>query len=192
MKKIGITGSVASGKTTASKMLSLRKGPLFSADTAVKKLYSNRNFKKLISKKFNIKNNSSLKKELKRNILKKKKNFKKLEKIVHPLVRREMRKFIKKNKNKKFIFFEIPLLVESNLMKNFDIIFLIKANKKTRIKRFVAKGGNPKFFETLNKKQLDHKTKAQFCDYIVVNEKKLKIFKIKLLDIFKRYERSIS
>ena len=63
----------------------------------------------------------------------------------------------------KLLFFEIPLLIESNLMKNFDIIFLIKANKKTRIKRFVAKGGNPKFFETLNKKQLDHKTKAQFC-----------------------------
>ena len=40
MKKIGITGSLASGKTTASKILSSRKGPLFSADDYVKKLYS--------------------------------------------------------------------------------------------------------------------------------------------------------
>ena len=48
MKKIGITGSVASGKSTASKYLSYKKGPLFSADEAVKKLYKNKNFKKII------------------------------------------------------------------------------------------------------------------------------------------------
>ena len=39
MKKIGITGSLSSGKTTASKILSYRKGPLFSADNEVKKIY---------------------------------------------------------------------------------------------------------------------------------------------------------
>ena len=56
MKKIGITGSVASGKSTASKYLSFKRGPLFSADDAVKKLYRNKNFKKLISEKLKIKN----------------------------------------------------------------------------------------------------------------------------------------
>tara|TARA_B100001939_G_scaffold318364_1_gene305713 strand:- start:23 stop:193 length:171 start_codon:yes stop_codon:yes gene_type:complete len=55
MKKIGITGSVASGKSTASKYLSFKRGPLFSADDAVKKLYRNKNLKKLISKKLKIK-----------------------------------------------------------------------------------------------------------------------------------------
>ena len=47
--------------------------------------------------------------------------------------------FIKKHKNKKFIFFEIPLLVESRLMKNFDIIFFIKAKRSLRLKRFKKK-----------------------------------------------------
>ena len=37
-EKIGITGSLSSGKTTASKFLSNRRGPLFSADNEVKKL----------------------------------------------------------------------------------------------------------------------------------------------------------
>ena len=36
MKKIGITGSISSGKTTASKILSAGRGPLFSADEVVK------------------------------------------------------------------------------------------------------------------------------------------------------------
>ena len=43
MKKIGITGSLSSGKTTASKILSYRKGPLFSADNEVKKIYKKNN-----------------------------------------------------------------------------------------------------------------------------------------------------
>ena len=40
MKKIGITGSLASGKSTASKILAKHKGPLFSADETVNKLYN--------------------------------------------------------------------------------------------------------------------------------------------------------
>ena len=46
--KVGITGSLASGKTTASKILSEGRGPLFSADVVVKKLYAKNSFKKII------------------------------------------------------------------------------------------------------------------------------------------------
>ena len=62
MKKIGITGSLASGKTTASKILSSGRGPLFSADLTVKKLYQNKNFIKFLSKKLKINYDKSLKK----------------------------------------------------------------------------------------------------------------------------------
>ena len=75
--------------------------------------------KSLISKKFKIKNNNQIKKTLKKLILENKKNIKKLEKIIHPLVRKKMRKFTLKNKNKKLLFYEIPLLIESKLMKLF-------------------------------------------------------------------------
>ena len=54
MIKIGITGSLASGKTTASRILSKSRGPLFSADKVVKKLYEKKSFRYLISKKFGI------------------------------------------------------------------------------------------------------------------------------------------
>ena len=76
MIKIGLTGSVASGKTTASKIIASRRGPLFSADEIVKKLYTKNNFKRLLAKKLNIKFNKDLKKNIKNKILKKKKNFK--------------------------------------------------------------------------------------------------------------------
>ena len=186
--KIGITGSLASGKTTASKILSFKRGPLFSADKAVKQIYLNKSFKSLLSKKFNIPNNVQIKKSLKKKILLNKKNLSKLEKIVHPLVRKKMKKFTLKNRRKKILFYEIPLLIESNLMKYFDLIIFIKAKKKIRIKRFELKHGNKKLFNFLNSKQIVDKKKIKFCDYVVDNKKNLKILKKNLSDIISKYE----
>ena len=188
MKKIGITGSLASGKTTASKILSSSKGPLFNADVVVKNLYKKNSFRKIISKRFNIKNTLNIKRSLKNKIKEDETNIQKLEKIVHPLVRKEMYKFIRKNKKKKFIFLEIPLLIESKLMNYFDIIFFIKARKSIRLRRFLSKGGKREIFNILNKKQLTDTVKIKYSDYVVVNEKKFKVLKEKLLNIFKKYE----
>ena len=188
MIKIGITGSLASGKTTASKILSFRRGPLFSADKAVKELYKNKNFKSLIKKRFKIKNNNQIKKSLKKIILKDKKNIKRLEKIIHPLVRKKMRNFTSRNKNKKLLFYEIPLLIESKLMKYFNVVIFIKAKKNLRLKRFQFKCGDKKLFNILNDKQMAQTKKIKFCDYVVVNEKNLNILKKNLLDIIHKYE----
>ena len=65
MIKVGITGSLASGKTTASKILSYRRGPLFSADKVVRELYQKRDFKNTLYKKFNLKNKNKIKINLK-------------------------------------------------------------------------------------------------------------------------------
>ena len=104
MKKIGITGSLASGKSTAAKIISATNGPLFVADKVVKNIYKKNSFIKLISRKFKIKNLNKIKIFLKDKILEDKSNLKKLEKIIHPLVRKEMRNFSQKNKKKNLLF----------------------------------------------------------------------------------------
>ena len=88
-----------------------------------------------------------------------------------------MKKFTNKNKNKKILFYEIPLLIESKLMKFFDVIIFIKSKKKLRLKRFKSKSGDQRLFKLLNTKQLSDKKKIKFCDYVVVNENNLKILK---------------
>jgi len=187
MIKIGITGSIASGKTTVSKILSYKSGPLFSADKVVKNFYSKDNFKKLLIKKFNLKKKSNLKKYLKKEIFKSKKNIKLLEKIIHPIVRKEMKKFFFLHKKRKKIFCEIPLLIESNLMKYFDLIIFIKAKKKIRLKRYISNGGDKKLFNILNNNQLSDKKKIKSSDHVVVNEKNFNILKKNLLSIIKLY-----
>ena len=108
MIKIGITGSIASGKTTASKILSSKKSPLFSADAVVKSLYEKKSFINSISKKFQIKRKNNFKKILKKKILTNNKILDYLEKIIHPLVRREMKKFTKKINIKIYCFMKYP------------------------------------------------------------------------------------
>ncbi len=189
MIKIGITGSLSSGKTTASKILSKNRGPLFNADTAVQELYQNKRFRSLISKRLGIEDNNQIKKSVKRLVLANKNELKKLEKIIHPLVRKKMREFTLKNKYKKFLFYEIPLLIESKLMKFCNIIIFIKSKKKLRLKRFKQKKkGNKKFFNFLNNKQLSEKKKIKFCDHVVVNERNFKILKKNLSLIMDKYE----
>ena len=88
---------------------------------------------------------------------------------------------------KKFVFFEIPLLIESKLMKKFDIIFFIKAKKSLRKRRFKLKGGNKKLFEILDKRQLSANKKIKFCDHIIINNKNLNVLKKSLSVIIKNY-----
>ncbi len=185
MITIGITGSIASGKTTASKIISFKKGPLFSADDCVKKLYKSKKFKRVVLKRLNIKSEKNFKSELKKKLLFKKENLKKLTKLIHPIVRRQMFDFIKKNKSKDKIFLEIPLLIESKLMKYFDLIIFIKSSKNLRLSRYISNGGDKRLFLYLNNHQIRDDKKIKYCDYVVVNNKSLSVLKRKLSNIIK-------
>ena len=177
MIKIGITGSLASGKSTVAKLISQNKHPIFNADNAVKTLYKKRIFTKKIQKQFHFKNNRNLKNKIKNLIKKDKKILKKLEMILHPLVRKEMRAFIKRKKNNKITIFEIPLLIETKLTRYFDFVVFVGAKKNIRLRRYVAKGGNKKIFTILEKRQKKPSKKIKISDYVIYNNKSIKSLK---------------
>ena len=182
--KIGITGSLSSGKSTVAKILSKNNKLLFSADKAVLDLYSNNKFKKKIKKKFKIRKNN-IKSEIKSKLLKKEISLKELGLVVHPFVRKKMRDFYKKNSKKEIIFFEIPLLIESKLMSFFDFIILVAAPKKSRLRRYLKNGGKKNMFRLLDSNQMPIQKKMKFCDYLIVNNKSKNILKKKVNDIIK-------
>ena len=65
MYVIGITGSIASGKTTVARLMAGKKYPLFSADKVVSDLYKKKNFIKTLIKKLRLKGNKKIKNQLK-------------------------------------------------------------------------------------------------------------------------------
>jgi len=132
--KIGITGSLASGKTTVTKLIAKEKFPIFNADLIVKNLYKNKSFVRKLSKKFKIKVKKNFKKVISKMIANKEIELKNLEKIIHPIVRKNMVSFANQNKKRKNVLFEIPLLIESKLENFFDLVILVGASKKIRLK----------------------------------------------------------
>ncbi len=130
MIKIGIVGKIGSGKSFISKKFGY---PVFGADKEVRKIYNNditcfKKLNKLFPKhilSFPIK-----KKKLVNLILSNKNNLKKINKIVHPIVRKKLNYFLIKNKKKRFVILDVPLLLEDKLNKKGYIIIFIDAKKK--------------------------------------------------------------
>ena len=96
--------------------------------------------------------------------------------------------FIKKYKNNKLLFFEIPLLFESKLQKKFDKIILLRSERKKRLYRYKKRGGSKSLFNYLDKRQLNIRHKIKRSDYIVVNNYTKKILNNKARYILKEYE----
>ena len=157
MIRVAIVGDIGSGKTYISKLFGY---PLFNADLQVSKIYRQKMFVNKIFKVFGLKNKKNIKFKIKNIIKKNKGEINKLEKIIHPLIRNQIKIFTRKNKKKKFIFFEIPLLIESKLMKNYDVIIFVNSTRKIRLKRHLKRGKNKEMFNLLDKRHLPPQKKT--------------------------------
>ncbi len=190
MIKIGITGSLASGKSTVVTLMSKNKYPIFSADKEVHKLYKEQKIVKRLKTIFKItsNSNSNIKKKIKGAIGFSHKNLRKLEIFLHPQVRKRMKSFIKKKENKKILLLEIPLLFESKLQKEFDVIIFVNANKKIRVKRFKKRGGKGELFTILDKRQNKASVKIKLSNHTIHNNTSLKNLKKNVTVLINKYE----
>ena len=191
MIKIGIVGDIGSGKSFIARQFGY---PVFDADKQVSKIYKENNncFKKLKKKLPNfIKSFPIKKKELKKAVLNNKNNLKKIESIVHPEVKKYMKKFIKVNKNKKILIFDIPLLIENKIYnKNKMVLVFVDAKKKDINKKLrKRKNYDEKIIKKLRKFQLPLEIKKKKSNYLIKNDfkslnlrKHVKILKNKILN----------
>jgi len=167
MIRIAILGDIGSGKSYVAKQFGY---PVFNADTEVAKLYrkSRKCYRKLKKALPNYITSFPVKKvELSKAIIDNRLNLKKIVKIIHPEVRNRMNNFIKKNRNKKFVVLDIPLLIENKLNKKNDILIFVDA-KKREIKKRLKKRHNTSV-EILKKFQLPIELKKKKADFIVKN-----------------------
>jgi len=189
MIRIGIVGDIGSGKSYVAKQFGF---PIFNADFEVNKIYkkSRKCFKKL-KKAFpdHIFSFPIKRRELFRIVKENKNNVKKINKIIHPEVRLRMNKFLNKNKKKKAIVLDIPLLLEGKINKKRDILVFVGAKKKEINKRLKKRYNfNIGIFKKLKKLQLPLEIKKKKSNFIIINnftslsvKKSVKILKNKIL-----------
>jgi len=155
MIRIGILGNIGSGKSYIAKKFGY---PVFNADYEVSKLYKkDKKIFKILKKKL-PKHISSFpidKNEITTAILSNKTNLKKIIKVVHAEIRKKMNLFLKKNKKKKFVILDIPLLLENKINNKEDILVYVESKKKD-IQRHLKKRAN------LNHKLINRFEKIQF------------------------------
>tara|TARA_B110000014_G_C19833321_1_gene432145 strand:- start:69 stop:647 length:579 start_codon:yes stop_codon:yes gene_type:complete len=170
MIRIAVVGDIGSGKSYVAKLFGY---PVFNADNEVSRIYKKN--KKCFNKlkkmlplhifSFPIKKNEILKA-----IVDGKHNLKKIIKVVHPEVQYQMKKFLKKNKKKKCIILDIPLLMENKINKKTDILIFVQADKNEITRRLKKRNGfNLKVINKFKKIQLSAEIKKRKSNYIVKN-----------------------
>ena len=187
MIRIGILGDIGSGKSYVANNLGF---PVFDADYEVAKLYKKNKkiflkLKKILPK--NIKSFPIEKKEVTEAVLQKKGNLKKIIKIVHVEIRKKMHFFLKKNKNKKFVVLDIPLLLENNLNKKGDVLIFVDSKKSDILKKLKKrKNFNKKLFDIFRKIQRSSKYKIKKSHFIIKNDFTKKTIHINIKAILRK------
>ena len=184
MKRIGILGDIGSGKTYVAKCFGF---PVFNADLEVAKIYNNnKNIFRKLKKEFPLHFDSFpiKKKEIINVILSNKGNLKKIIRIIHREVRKKMNDFLKKNRNKKIVVLDVPLLLENKISKKKDILIFVESNKLEILKRLKKrKNFNMKILNNFKKIQLPLDSKKKKSHYIIKNNFKKNSVKIRVKKI---------
>lgn len=179
MVRVGILGSVGSGKTFIANIFKELSFNIFSADNEVANIYKNNKIvNRKIAKFFKLKlyrgkiNKQDLRDSLKKNP----KKFKFLNKIIHPIVRKRLVLFLSRFKKNKLVVLDIPLLVENKMLNFVDIFILVKTKSNSFLSRIKKrKNLDKQFLNILKKQQASEKIKESYADFIIYNSSKNKV-----------------
>lgn len=140
MKKIAITGTIGSGKSTVAILLRRKHFPVFDADSYAKSCYRKNHplYQDLIhtfSKGILDEQEEISKQNLAQIVFSDEKKRKQLNELVHPYVKEGLLNFFKLNKDKKTVFAEVPLLYEVGWENLFDEVLLVTCEDEIALER---------------------------------------------------------
>jgi len=141
LKIIGIVGNIASGKTTVSKYFKKQGIPVIDADRVNRQVLKGKEIKKRVGEIFGIDVSQVTKKNIRSFMLKDDKRRLQLEKLLRPLVKEKVVKYVKffDDRGYKFVAIETAVMKELNLASLIDQFVLVRADKDLRLERFRKK-----------------------------------------------------
>lgn len=172
---VGITGSIGSGKSEFTRLAEQYGFPVIRADDLSKEILAkNPEVKKQVIKKFGSEaylNNQPNNKYLAQIVFSNPIKLRELERILHPLVIKEIEKQKKEIfKKHNIIFVESALIYEADLEKLFDFVVLITAHRDIRLKRKLAQGMTEDDFIKREMNQIPDEEKRKRADFIFLND----------------------
>lgn len=173
--KIAVTGSIGSGKSLFCKFLEEEGFTVIKADDVAKEILSeNKEVKKRIIKEFgeeSFKGNQINKKFLADKVFSNHANVIKINSIIHPKVKQEIKTLTEEYfKNHNVVFTEAALIYEADMETMFDYVVLITSEEKIRMKRKMNSDGySEEEFQKRDKNQIPDEEKKKRADFIFEN-----------------------
>lgn len=168
---LGLTGSIGMGKSTAAKMFAEMGIRTYSADDAVHRLYAGC-AAPLIEEAFpgTVTNGVVDRHKLSSKVLGNPEGLKRLEAIIHPLVRQEEAAFMDKAKNEEadIVLLDIPLLFETGAEKRLDQIAVVSAPADVQRQRVLSRPEmTVEKLDSILARQMPDAQKRERADYII-------------------------
>jgi len=169
--RIGLTGSIGMGKSTTAKMFAAEGVPVHDADATVHALYAGR-AAPLIEAAFpgTVVDGKVDRTLLSPHVLGKPEAMKKLETIVHPLVREEEQAFLDKarSERRRIVMLDIPLLFETGGSNRVEAVVVVTADTEIQRQRVLARPGmSEERFEAILGKQMPDADKRRRAHFLV-------------------------
>lgn len=170
MFRLGLTGSIATGKSTVLKFFAAH-APIYSADEAVHALYAGEAVAPVEAVFPGVAENGTINRQkLSQILIDAPQRIKELEAIVHPLVHEKMQQFLQQAEKDgaELAVLEIPLLFETGHTYPIDAIAVTTCSDAEQRKRALARAGmTEKKFETILARQVPQVEKRQRADFII-------------------------
>lgn len=177
MWKLGLTGSIATGKSTVLKMFEDLGVPTFSSDEAVHELYRGAAVAPVEALFPGVTKNGAIDRdELSKRVLGQPDRLKALESVVHPLVRERIAQFLRdaESTGAKLALVDIPLLYEGGHDYGLDRVAVTAAEPATYRKRALSRPGmTVEKLEAILARQMPQDEKMKRADYVIYTEKSL-------------------
>ena len=180
---VGLTGGIASGKSTVSDILEELGAPLIDFDLIARQVVEpgTHGFEAIVNyfgKQILTENGTLDRKKLSKIIFQDFEKRKKLESFTHPLIYEEFFKQINaiaKKDPDAVIQVSIPLLIELNMQYAFDNLIIVYVSQKIQVERLAQRDGiSIKEAANILKSQLPIDEKVGFANFIINNENTIK------------------
>ncbi|MFA5315698.1 MAG: dephospho-CoA kinase [Candidatus Omnitrophota bacterium] len=174
MTTIGLTGGLGTGKSTVLKFFGSLGARTWDADEAVRReLEANAALKRKIRDAFGeafLKNGRVDKKRLAAEVFSSRRKVARLERLVHPIIKKKLAAFLRRNRKSGVVVAEVPLLFETDFYKLFDVTACVVASHAILRKRLLHSHRlTPQDIARRVRHQMPLSRKSARCDMIIHN-----------------------
>jgi dephospho-CoA kinase len=168
---LGLTGSIGMGKSTTARMFAEAGVPVHDSDEAVHRLYRGE-AARLIERAFpgTAQDGVVDRARLAGHVLGDAAALKRLENIIHPLVRADANAFVARHRSAgaPLVVLDIPLLFETGGRDRVDKVVVVTAPPEIQRERVLARPGmTPEKFEAILAKQVPDEDKRRLADFVI-------------------------